>query len=192
MGRDKLSLQVGGVPIIRRVCAALGAVCEEVIVVAGSEEVSGLPDGTKMTRDLRPGSGGSGAGPLAGLEAGLSRARYPAAFVAAGDMPFVSPELASHALRRLRSGGVSAVVPRFEGRWEPLCAAYKGETLGAVSEALDEGVEAMRLFIERLPEVEEIYEEEFRRFGEPELLLMNVNSPEDLARARAAGQSRLG
>jgi molybdenum cofactor guanylyltransferase len=31
----------------------------------------------------------------------------------------------------------------------------------------------------------EYVEDELRRFGDPELFLMNVNSPEDLGRARA-------
>jgi hypothetical protein len=39
--------------------------------------------------------------------------------------------------------------------------------------------------LENLPGVRYVGEEELRRFGDPNLLLTNVNSPEDLARARA-------
>ncbi|WP_047865584.1 molybdenum cofactor guanylyltransferase [Rubrobacter aplysinae] len=196
MGRDKLALTVDGVPILRRVYDALDEVCEEVVVVTvGDEEPVGLPDGARLARDMRPGGpggGAAGAGPLAGLEAGLRQARYPAAFVAAGDMPYLSPGLVRETLRRLRAGGAHAVLPRYRGRREPLCAAYDAGALVAVGEALDAGVSAMRELIERLPEVEEIAEDELRRFGEPELLLMNVNSPEDLARARAVTGERDG
>lgn len=187
MGRDKLPLTVDGVPILRRVHDALDVGCDETIaVVSGPPEPDGLPEGARTVRDRR--TGGSGAGPLAGLEAGLFHARYPRAFVAAGDMPFLSPELVSELLRRLHAGGAYAVVPRVGGRWEPLCAAYAREALGYVSRTLDEGVRAVRGLVERLPEVEEVTVEELRRFGEPGLLLMNVNSPEDLARAREAAE----
>lgn len=190
MGRDKLPLSVGGVPILRRACDALDEGCSEVItVVSGPGDPPGLPAGARTVRDLRPGDGGSGAGPLAGLEAGLYYAGCPETFVAAGDMPFLSTELVLEMLRRLHAGGTYAVVPRVGGRLEPLCAAYSREALGYVSAALDEGVRAVRDLVESLPEVEEITLEELSVFGEPGLLLMNVNSPEDLARAReAAGE----
>lgn len=84
------------------------------------------------------------------------------------------------------------MVPSFEGRREPLCAAYARESLEAVRLALGEGVGAVWELIERLPEAEEFPEEELRRFGEPELLLMNVNSPGDLERARASAGWRRG
>jgi molybdenum cofactor guanylyltransferase len=68
----------------------------------------------------------------------------------------------------------------------PLCAAYRREIRPAVSAALDRGVRSVRELLEDLPGVRYVEEGELRRFGDPELLLMNVNSPEDLTRARAA------
>jgi molybdenum cofactor guanylyltransferase len=193
MGRDKLPLTVGGVPILRRACDALRASCDEVIaVVAGSTEPGGLPEGSRAVRDLRIEPGGAGAGPLAGLESGLYHAQYPEAFAVAGDMPFLSPALVSEALRRLRLSGAYAVVPRVGGRWEPLCAAYSREALSYVSRALDDGVRVVRDLVESLPVVEEITLEDLRRFGKPELLLMNVNSPEELAFARKWAGGEIG
>jgi GTP:adenosylcobinamide-phosphate guanylyltransferase len=43
----------------------------------------------------------------------------------------------------------------------------------------------VRELLEGLPGVRYVREEELRSFGEPELLLANVNSPEDLAWAQA-------
>jgi hypothetical protein len=43
----------------------------------------------------------------------------------------------------------------------------------------------VREFLEGLAGVLYVEEKELRSFGEPDLLLTNVNSPEDLARARA-------
>jgi len=82
MGRDKLVLEVGGVPLLRRVRDALLARCAEVIVVGGGavrlEGVRRIPDERR------------GLGPLAGMEAGLAAARNRTVFVAAGDRVLLS------------------------------------------------------------------------------------------------------
>jgi GTP:adenosylcobinamide-phosphate guanylyltransferase len=44
----------------------------------------------------------------------------------------------------------------------------------------------MRGLLEGLPGIRYVEEDELRRFGDPDLLLTNVNSPGDLARARTA------
>ena len=185
MGRDKLPLTVGDRPIIRRAYDALAACCDEVIpVIHGPQTPPGLPEDASPVRDLRSG-GGEGLGPLAGLEAGLHHARHRRVFAAAGDMPFLPTELIRRMLDRL-GGGALAVVPRRGDRREPLCAAYDREALVYAGRALDEDVRSLHEFLRTLPRVEEVGEDELRRFGDPELLLMNVNSPEDLARAREA------
>jgi len=55
-----------------------------------------------------------------------------------------------------------------------------------VSTTLDRGTRSVRELLEALPGVRYVRQEELRRFGNPDLLLMNVNSPEDLDRARKA------
>jgi molybdopterin-guanine dinucleotide biosynthesis protein A len=84
------------------------------------------------------------------------------------------------------SGHVPAVVPYFGGRPHPLCAAYGRGVQPAVSAALDRGVWSVRELLESLPGARYVGEEELRRCGDPNLLLTNVNTPEDLARARGA------
>jgi hypothetical protein len=44
----------------------------------------------------------------------------------------------------------------------------------------------VRELLESLPRIRYVEEEGLRRSGDPNLLLMNVNSPEDLARAQVA------
>jgi len=176
MGTDKLSLEVGGLPLLLRVHEALAARCGEVLVVGGQgARLRGVP----WIVGERPG----GQGPLAGLEAGLAAARNPLVFVAAGDMPFLPEALVGYLLGRLERGAAGAVVPRYRGRMHPLCAAYDRGLLPRVGSAFDGGVRAVRAFLEGLDEVEYVGEE-LRRFGDPDLFLMNVNTPEDLERAR--------
>ena len=175
MGRDKLLLKIGDDTLLDRVYGALASCCEEIIVV-GAEGYA--PAGARRIPDLRPGEG-----PLAGIEAGLFAARYRSVFVAAGDMPFLRGDFVRYLLSIL-SDHVSAVVPCFEDRPHPLCSAYRREVRPTVSAALDRGVRSVRKLLESL-EVRYVGETELWRFGDPNLLLMNVNSPEDLARAQA-------
>lgn len=177
MGRDKLPLKVGDATLLDRVHEALSSRCAEVLVVGGGGYT---PAGIRRVPDLRTGH----QGPLAGIETGLLAARHRVVFVAAGDMPFLTDELVDYLLGLL-SDHVPAVVPYFEGRPHPLCAAYERESQIAVSAALDRGVRSVRELLENLPGVRYVGKEELRRCGDPNLLLMNVNSPEDLARAQA-------
>ena len=175
MGREKLSLEVDGVPLIERVRDALAG-CQEVLVVGDSSV--GL-EGVGYATGERPG----GLGPLAGMEAGLACASYPNAFVAAGDMPFLTQSLVDYLLGRLGSSGVMAVVPRYRGNTHPLCAAYSRELVPRLGATLDGEVRAVHTFLQQIDGVEYVGEE-LRRFGEPDLLLLNVNAPGDLELAR--------
>ena len=106
-------------------------------------------------------------------------------FVAAADLPFLPEELVGFVLERLEERGARAVVPRYGGTAHPLCAAYNRRILPQVRSALDGGVRSVREFLRTVDAVEYVGRE-LRRFGDPELFLMNVNSPEDLDRARAS------
>jgi molybdenum cofactor guanylyltransferase len=106
MGREKLTLEVEGVPLIERVRDALTGCCQEVLVVGGG----GVSlEGVRYITGERRG----GLGPLAGMEAGLASALYPLTFVAAGDMPFLTQSMVGYLIGRLARGGVLAVVPRY-------------------------------------------------------------------------------
>jgi molybdopterin-guanine dinucleotide biosynthesis protein A len=176
MGREKLSLEVGDLPLIAHVREALSSSCREVLVVG--DETLRLEE-VRYVSNERAGR----QGPLAGIEAGLAASKYDHVFVAAGDMPFLSPSLVDYLLGRIGRGGVVAVIPHHGGRSHPLCGAYARALLPRVSATLDAGTRAVGEFLEGTGGVEYVGEE-LRRFGEPDLLLMNVNSPRDLERAR--------
>ncbi len=179
MGRDKLSLKIGGQTILNRVQVAVEAVCAETIFVG-----QGRLDPEKFSiSDLRP----DRAGPLAGIEAGLTAASHPLVFVAAGDLPFLNSDLVGDILSRLQTS--SAAVPYHSGRPHPLCAAYRRDLLPEVTTALDGGVRAVRQFLNDIGGVD--YVENLTAYGDPTVTLMNVNSPEDLARARRIGAEEL-
>lgn len=184
MGRDKLALTVGGVPLIQRSYSALANRCEEVLIVASEESPQDYGIPAHSIVDLRPGR----KGPLAAMEAGLAAARNDHVFVAAGDAPFVPEELVGFLLEHLCKDGVRAAVPRYGGRLHPLCAAYERDVLAELSFALNIGVHAVRDFLESIEGVRHV-EDELEQFGDPEIFLMNVNLPEDLKRARSVPSS---
>lgn len=179
MGRDKLTLMIGGMPLIQHTYDALAHRCEEVLVVASEESPRDYGIPARPITDLRSGR----KGPLAAMEAGFSAARNPHVFVAAGDAPFVPKKLVAYLLDQLFEDGIRAAVPRYGGRLHPLCAAYERDVLVDLSFALNIGVSAVRDFLENMEGVHHI-EDELSGFGDPEVFLMNVNSPKDLDRAR--------
>jgi molybdopterin-guanine dinucleotide biosynthesis protein A len=116
MGRPKALLPVGEATLIEWMASRLGLEFEHLLVSARDERQ--LPESlrTHLVRDLRP-----GAGPLAGIEAGLAATPHDVLVAVACDMPGVGVELT----RRLveASEGHDAAVPRLGGRPERRAAA---------------------------------------------------------------------
>lgn len=132
MGRNKALLEIDGERIIARVYRTLAALFHEVVIVTNTpEEYDFLP--CRKVADIHP-----GAGSIAGLQAGLAASRTEQIFVAACDMPFLSPDL----IRLLCSAaaGSDATVPlNGEGLREPLHALYRRSTLNAIQAAINNG-----------------------------------------------------
>ncbi len=131
MGRPKAELEFGGGTLLERTINRLGPVFAEVLVSVGDAPIR-VPADIATVTDLRP-----GAGPLAGIEAGLAAAGYQSIFAVACDMPLVTPELATEIVSALNSH--DAAVPRIGGRAEPACAAYARSAGPAIAGALSRG-----------------------------------------------------
>ncbi len=127
MGRDKASLPVDGGTLLEWVVRTLGPSFADTIVSG-----VGAPSGARAVADLRP-----GAGPLAGIEAGLAAAGTGHAFVLACDMPRVSARLAALLLERCR--GHDVAMARVAGLDQPTCAAYDRAALPRITAFLDSG-----------------------------------------------------
>jgi molybdopterin-guanine dinucleotide biosynthesis protein A len=176
MNRSKAFLEVGGRRIIDRILGALAPVCGEILLVTNTPgEYARL--GLRVVQDILP----HGV-PLAGLHAGLvySGARYN--LVVACDMPFVSGSLARLLLER--AAGFDAAVPvHGDGLLEPLCAVYGTTCVGPIERCLAEGKRRVVDFFP-LVRVKYIGQAEVERVADPLLAFFNVNTPEDLERAR--------
>jgi molybdopterin-guanine dinucleotide biosynthesis protein A len=166
MGRPKALLSVRGITLIEWMAGRLAPGFDQLLVSAGDERQ--LPESLRahLVRDLRP-----GAGPLAGIEAGLAAAQHEALVVVACDMPGVGVELTARLLAA--SEGHDAAVPRLGGRPEPTCAAYRRSAAAPVAALLDSGGRKAAEALDRL-DVRWIDDEPAAQFAD-------IDTPEDYA-----------
>ncbi len=186
LGRDKAVEPFGGQPLIRRVIERVTTLTDEiVVVVADTARGQALPLDVehRLAVDIYP-EGGS----LGGIFSGLSAANTDWSLVVACDMPFLSVPLLERMLE-LR-GDSNAVVPQPGVFPEPTHALYSRACLPHIEARLQARDLKISGFFDDV-RVRYLDEGEVRRF-DPELLsFFNVNSPEDLARARALAEATI-
>jgi molybdopterin-guanine dinucleotide biosynthesis protein A len=175
-GRPKALIELGGRRIIERVLAALAPAVDDVLVVTNTPELYAFLN-LPMVGDVYPDRGS-----LGGIYSGLEAASGQAAFTVACDMPFLHPEIVKLVVERAGEGDV--VIPRVETQLETMHAAYGKICLPHIAERLIAGQLKIVDFFERV-RVVEIAEADVARFRDPQIAFMNVNTPDELERARA-------
>jgi len=175
-GEPKALMDVGGRSIVERVADVLGQVTDDLLLVTNTPELYAFL-GLTMVGDVFP-EGGS----LGGIYSGLKAAPGEAAFTVACDMPFLSAAVARLVTRRAPDADV--VVPRTGPHYETLHACYGRACLGPMERRLREGRLKITGFWDEV-RVLAIPEEEIARIADPAVVFSNVNTPEELARARA-------
>ena len=174
-GEPKALLELGGRLIVERVLDVMRAVADPVLLVTNTPEVYRFL-GLQMVPDAFP-DGGS----LGGIYSGLQAAPGDVAFTVACDMPFVSPAVAR--LVTARAPEADVVAPRVGERWETLHACYGKACLGPMERRLRAGRLKITGFFDEV-RVLAVPEAEIARLADPARVFMNVNTPEELARAR--------
>lgn len=187
-GRPKALAEVGGERIAVRAIRALGAAVDRVVIVAND-----VPTyrrlGQPVRSDIRP-----GLGALGGIYTAVRWAEdegCEGALVVACDMPFLSSGL----LRRLVSGAKAseAVLPESDSRrrMEPLCAFYGIGCRPAIEAAIDRGDRAVISFFDDVS-LRLMPRTEVDSFGDPSVLFLNVNTPEERRRAESVARAPKG
>jgi len=180
LGRNKAVERLGGQPLVRRVIDRLAEVTDQtVVVVADLKQVEELPlpDSALVVTDAYP-----ACGSLGGIFTGLSAAQADWGLVVACDMPFLDRELLEHILAQRE--GHDAVVPMLGGRPEPTHAAYSKRCLPAMERRLKARELKIAGFFDEV-RVGLLSQADVEDFDPEHLSFMNVNTEEDLARARA-------
>lgn len=176
-GRPKGLERVHGERVIDRVARVLGAVTDSLLLIANDPAASAWLPGVRVASDVR-----LGVGSLGGIHAALVHATT-AVIVVAWDMPFVPEGL----LAELRALGEEADVVAPESGssrrgLEPLCAYYSPACITPIERSIDADDRRVIGFFEQV-RVARIPAEEVQKYGDPDRLFMNVNSPGELALA---------
>jgi len=192
MGQAKPALPFGQVTILERMVAELRREFDDLIVVSAPVhaeafdviELIGNAASVTLIRDEA-----EYAGPSGPLARGMAAAKNEITFACSCDLPLLRAQVARALCDWLRElpANCDAVVPEIGGRLQPLAAAYRrgcGSVITAIAAAGERRLTSivMRLNVRRAGEAE------LRRL-DPELMsFLNVNTPEEYARAlRIAG-----
>ena len=177
MGTEKLLLELGGEPLLRRAVrvALEGGLAPVVVVLAPGAEraraaLAGLPCSLTVNPDRSRGQGSSLAAGLAALPAGA-----PAVVVLLGDMPRVTGAMVAAVVARWREGGAPLVLSDYGGTTAPP-TLYAAPLLAELRAAAGEqpGKQVAARHRTRAARVEWLA-----------AALADVDSPADLAAARA-------
>lgn len=168
---------VDGRRVVDRVLDALAGVVDERFLITNDAAIRGAVD-VVVYGDER-----AERGSLVGLHSALTHCRA-AALVVAWDMPFVSAALLEH-LRTVGERAKAAAIPLGPSGPEPLCAYYPRTALANVERQLAAGDLRLTHFVATLTSAVLVPPGDVARFGPPDVLFANVNTPADLAAVRA-------
>lgn len=175
-GSPKALLPFGGRALIEHIAETLQSVLPDCLVVTNTPELYaslGLP----MVGDVFP-EGGA----LGGIYSGLRAVPGDAALCVACDMPFLSGPLVAYLTGR--AGEADVVIPEAAGELQTLHAVYGKACLPAMERRLRAGQLKIVGFFDDV-QVLRVPAHAIQRFADPAVAFMNLNTPEDLARARA-------
>lgn len=170
MGKNKAFLELDGKPLIEKNLALLESLFSEVLISSNTPELY-WNYREKVVQDQY-----SSSGPFGGLQACLEEARTEYGFFVACDIPLLDPDLIQ--FMASLTEGYECVVPRTEDGLHPLFAFYHKSCLPKIEDFLkDDHFKVVDLI--PLLSVRYVEEKELARFGDPRLLMCNVNTPEE-------------
>ena len=180
-GTVKPSLRIGTERILDRQLRVLGeAGVRHVTLVGAWRDTPIVSAGIHHVADAC-----DAAGALGGIYTALLMGTGTIVLVLAGDMPFLTAAW----LRALADVGEDdAKVPCIDGRWHPLCAAYRRHTAGLLKARLDRGEFRVTDALRDL-RVREVTADEMSQFDSTGMLMMNVNTPDDYREAERLARS---
>lgn len=158
-GSNKALAQVNDCRLIEHPARILAELFAHRLLVTNTPELYEFL-GWPMIPDLAP-----GGGPLAGIEAALTRAPTPYIFVVGCDMPDLERALIRHLCGL--APGYDAVIPVTSLGWEPLHGVYAKTALPTISAALAAGTRKLQAVLATLM---------VRGVGEPEMLAVSASA----------------
>ncbi len=175
-GAPKALVELGGRRLIERVVGVVREVVDDVLIVTNSPDLYRFL-GAPMVPDVFVDHGS-----LGGIYSGLAAAAGDAAFTVACDMPFLRAAVARLVVER--AGEADVVIPRTGDQLQTMHAVYGKGCLPHMHARLRAGRLKITGFFDDV-RVLEVPEAEVARHADPALVFTNLNTPEELERARA-------
>ncbi|ODS55080.1 MAG: hypothetical protein ABS36_10025 [Acidobacteria bacterium SCN 69-37] len=174
-GQDKGRLIVHGRSIIVRQVEILQRVASDLLVIAGDPaRYTDLP--VRVVRDRQPDLGAIG-----GIDTAVHAAPGTHVVVIACDMPFLTSDLLTHLLDLGRDRDGAWV--RTDRGVEPLVACYATAARDRIAAFIAAGGRRASA-LDTVLRMAELASPDLDRFGAPDRLLANVNTPDDYARVQ--------
>jgi molybdopterin-guanine dinucleotide biosynthesis protein A len=175
MGQDKAAVTLNGLTLLQHALAVLREVFSDVAILGKQELYGSLGP---VYEDIFP-----GCGPLGGIHAALSSSKTQFNLIIAVDTPFLAPQFLSYLADRAIESGAIVTTPEIDDYTQPLCTVYSLDFRAIAEQALRQGnYKIVPLFPKDRTLV--IKESELRQFAFAADMFENLNTPEDLARAR--------
>ena len=181
MGSDKAFLQLGDETLLSRALKVAGAVTGEVWIVGDAKKFAAFG---RVIEDVY-----RDRGPLGGIHGALSSSATELNLMLAVDLPFVGPEFLEYLLLRARESGAMVTVPRAGGGLQPLCAAYRRGFAEVAEQSLREGKNKIDSLFATVGTCV-IEEDELVRAGFSAEIFRNLNTPEELEKAKKSRSER--
>ncbi|MHC1763048.1 MAG: molybdenum cofactor guanylyltransferase [Verrucomicrobiia bacterium] len=140
MGRDKTWLDVSGKPLIQLAVEKVRELGVREIFISGRREGDYSSLQLPVLFDLE-----LGFGPMAGIERGLRACAFPLLLVMAVDLPHMSSTFLGKMINRCDR--LTGVVPKLNGRFEPLAAIYPRRCHAFAFEAIARARRAVQEFV---------------------------------------------
>jgi molybdopterin-guanine dinucleotide biosynthesis protein A len=171
MGAPKATMELASRPLVARVVSTVGSAGLDPVVVAKPDSPLPKLDCRVLSEPSEPHH------PLTGIVTALGASAGRGAVAIACDMPLVPSKL----LAWLAQIEEPVAVCEINGRLEPLLGRYSPEVCEQLQESLEAGAPMREAVAALDPFV--IPEDRVARFGDPERIFFNVNTPDDLAQA---------
>jgi molybdopterin-guanine dinucleotide biosynthesis protein A len=178
-GHDKILEKLGSTSLIEQVISSTDPLSKEIIIVTAKERSFAELEGrrkVKIVTDIFPGQGS-----LGGIYTGLVNSGSFYNLVVAADMPFLNGALLRYMIKA--ADGYDFTLPKIGQWYEPLHAIYSRNCMEPAHTLLKRGnkviVELFNYVKVRFLETEEI-----NRIDPRHLSFFNINTVEDMEKAR--------
>jgi len=177
-GKNKALVSIGGKRILDRIYEVFTILFDKIILVT-NDPLQYMEWDFDIVTDIFPIRSS-----LTGIHTGLFYITTPYAFFVACDIPFIKKELIGILLDNVEPG-IDIVIPETSKGVEPLCSVYSKRCFKPIEEQLEKkSLKIQRVF--QKVRVKKISEDILRTIDPDLVSFSNINTPDDLARAKQA------